>query len=1068
MVGPFQGADRYVGPGAYSEEEEVFAGVPIPANVRNASFIGKGKTVLDVQGQAQSRIASSYVDSLGRTGVREVTAAGSNIGVDNFQQLIPFYEKTTSVGNGTLASKILLTRNEESLVQESYEFEVVTVGGAGVGQYRVKTLSTGAVTTVQTVIATYGNDTLIPGAVFRVSDTLGTSVGDKAVVTVRTDYRDGDFLLVNDNTASSLDWSLYSGSSYFAGSIGIPVKIDPTGAATVAALARNINYVAIDDGEVVPVGFNPIALDSATYTATCLTSSTYQVVKTKDGVDTVVTALDVSAGTFTSVLTEATVYVFDGISLNMSVTTPSVDGIKFTTQKALFSSPTNGVSEMGLAANVLAIPRENASVTNDSYRIRVHKSDVEGLGSYVIIPESSGVTSNEILTSKTVSTTLLAGLNLRIAKTTAKLTTDLNLVLNSSFVDGPLSAPVNWNLGGGASIDTTQANVPYGERALKLTESTVLTGATGNLFQFDEVLVASAFVLFVSVKRGSGSLTGGLTGVINWYNVDNSSAGSTTIILNTAATTSWSRIELSVGDDEIPVGAVKGTLTLYNTDPAINFWINAIQLELTAQTAYRESDIVTIKTATNEVPDSPSLVLEKGELSPSYSVIDTGVEVSLLSSQSTVRDSWYIKVLTTTSYEVVRKSTGDSQTCAVGVAYTGNVIPGVLLQVKNNFSSTDVNDVLHVRTLAKFNKTKTIDPVPYYVSYTYNRDSKDYYISKTFFSSTDVITEFGPANPSNSLSLAATLYFQNGGSMIRLIQMDATNDWNRAFEQLERVETNYILPLTTIDTIPDGDGSAIPTQQQYLNNVQLLTEGLQHCKKMSSLLEKKERTIWGSNLRGRDLDGMIFDAQNLRHKRAVYIGPTTCNKDFVDTNTLTRSTVELDGCYVAAAALGLRLGQPDIATALTRKTLVGFKSIGGEYLSEIEKDLLGGNGVFLVVPPEENAVRFQVRHSVTTDPTNALKSEQSIVDIGDYIGKTTRDSLDALFIGRKLLTAAVTDIKQAVKEILDAAVSSNIITAVRDIVVLRDEREPRTINVRFQVSPVFPINWIKINFSLTR
>lgn len=1065
MAGPFRGVDRYVGPGAYSREEEAFGGVPIPANVRNATFIGKGTTVLSVKNQLLSRSPATGKDSLSKSGVREVTTAGSSVDVENFQQLIRFYETSSLLGGGTLLNKITITEGTDSLVEETYEFEVVTVGSSGTGQYRIKTVSTGAITVVLTADSTYGNSTLLPGVVFKVSDTLGTAVGDKVEVKIRTDFQDGDFKLLQDGTFDELDWGLFSGSTEFSGSIGVPVKIDVTGAATVATLARNTSLPTLAASQIPHKDWNPITLDDATYTATAVSGSTYTISKLKDGVSTSVRALDAVAGTFATVFSNATTYIFDGISLNMSVSTITIDGIRFVVKSALFAAPTNGVSENGLVSQILTIPRENSTTNSETYKIRVNRSDTEGLGTYVIIPQSSNVMSNEILTSRSVSTTLLAGLFFRLASTTLKTLSGSNLALNSSFVDGPESAPLNWSLGGGATIDTTVAAIPYGSRTVKLTETTALTGATGNLFQFPEVTVATAVTLSMNVLT-TGVLTGGLTGSISWLRVDNTIAGTTNITVNTAGTTSWARITLTLTSGTIPVGAVKGTLNLFNTDVTETIWVNSIQLETGGSaTAYRESDIGIVKTSTREVPDSPILVLEKGEVSPSYSTVDTGIDISLLSSQSTIKDDWFIKVTGTNSFEVLQKSTGIVQTGAVAVAYTGTLIPGVLLQVPNSFSATDLNDILHVRTLARFNKTKTIDPVNYYVSYDYDRDPGDYYLEKTFFQNQEVIKEFGPANEVNSLSLAATLAFQNGASMVRLIQMDDTNDWTRAYDRLERFETNYICPLTTMSTVSDGDGSSSPTQQQYLNTVQILLEGLQHSQKMSSILQKKERTIWGSNLRGRDVDGMIFDAQNLNSDRTVYVGPTSALKEFTDSATLDKFDLELDGCFIAAACLGLRLGQPDVAVSLTRKNITGFKRLASGFLSEVEKDLLGGNGVFLL---NDTGALQKVRHAVTTNPSNALKQEQSVRDIADYISKTTRDGLDTLFIGRKLLTNAVTDIKQATKEILEGAKSSNIITAISDLSVNRDELEPRTVNVRFKISPVFPINWILIEFSLTR
>lgn len=175
-------------------------------------------------------------------------------------------------------------------------------------------------------------------------------------------------------------------------------------------------------------------------------------------------------------------------------------------------------------------------------------------------------------------------------------------------------------------------------------------------------------------------------------------------------------------------------------------------------------------------------------------------------------------------------------------------------------------------------------------------------------------------------------------------------------------------------------------------------------------------------------------------------------------------TAYLDGQYIAAAASGRMTGEEYIAEPLTRKTLIGFDIEQSKRYSDIEERLLGEVGVSVVAGL--NSGGRVVNGFTTVNTGNAVEEEPSVVRIRDYTAYVTRQILENRFVGKVILGSLVDDVAISTESILKSLISQQLITAYANVRVEVDPQEPRQVNVSFDIQPVFPLNWIRIDFSV--
>jgi hypothetical protein len=345
--------------------------------------------------------------------------------------------------------------------------------------------------------------------------------------------------------------------------------------------------------------------------------------------------------------------------------------------------------------------------------------------------------------------------------------------------------------------------------------------------------------------------------------------------------------------------------------------------------------------------------------------------------------------------------------------------------------------------------------VSYTVSYQYTKAASDY-TPVFYFDMNDVITAYGAIGSTDSLQpntlgniltipVAANLVFQQGASVICVIQCNPADgafitQCRNGLTKLLGVEgINIVVPLST--------------------DPMLFADVENHVNLASSITERKERTAILGMAGSPSVASVVSQAQALVDKRVVLAYPTAPTA-ILGTNP---SASTLDGSFLAAALGGIRTSvQFDVADPLTKKEVVGFQTIPNNNL-RAENNQLASNGVCVITTSSSIP---RVYFGTTTDPSRVDTREYSVVEIIDYTAVSVRQLLEAIFVGQKILGGTPSQVRSTISAILTNLVNIQIITAFQNITAVVDSVDPTQIDVSFQISPVFPLNYILITFSL--
>jgi hypothetical protein len=201
--------------------------------------------------------------------------------------------------------------------------------------------------------------------------------------------------------------------------------------------------------------------------------------------------------------------------------------------------------------------------------------------------------------------------------------------------------------------------------------------------------------------------------------------------------------------------------------------------------------------------------------------------------------------------------------------------------------------------------------------------------------------------------------------------------------------------------------------------------------------------------------------KGIANERMLAVYPDGASLTLQDpTGTSVQSTV--DGSYLAAALAGLACNQSfDVATPLTRKSIVGFDNLFRR-LDAVQMNQCATAGITILT---QTATALQVRHALTTDPSNVLTKEPTVTFIKDEVQRQTRAVLDP-YIATKFLPSVLTDISTALTVMFNALILGQIIVAFQNIKVTPSPSDPTTALVTAQYSPVFPLNWISVEYTI--
>ena len=385
----------------------------------------------------------------------------------------------------------------------------------------------------------------------------------------------------------------------------------------------------------------------------------------------------------------------------------------------------------------------------------------------------------------------------------------------------------------------------------------------------------------------------------------------------------------------------------------------------------------------------------------------------------------------------------------------------------------------------------TVAPVSgtFYIDYTYNKGTADYN-AKNFVALSNVINEYGAeadwtlvtTGPLagtytlaryNPLTLGAKMAFLNNASLLVLVQNEGTGltagDYLSSLSKLETRTVDVIVPLTV------GSGNTSNSMAVDQRALSLYYTKL-HCETMSNTVNKKERVSIGSlgNAEIGDVDTVdtyIYTASvALDSKRIAINAPGLATVQLQDPSGVFQEVV-IDGSFLSAAIAGLAVSPlSDVATPLTNQQLTGFTGIDAttsghpqsEYLVT-EMNNLAAAGVMVVAA---EGPRIFVRQQLTTDQSNVVNGEFSVVTLIDYVAQAVRFSCNS-FIGKKLKPATtIPAVKGTILATLQALAQNDIISSIGGIQVQIDPTNPTQLLVQAAYVPIFPLNIIKVTFTI--
>ena len=85
----------------------------------------------------------------------------------------------------------------------------------------------------------------------------------------------------------------------------------------------------------------------------------------------------------------------------------------------------------------------------------------------------------------------------------------------------------------------------------------------------------------------------------------------------------------------------------------------------------------------------------------------------------------------------------------------------------------------------------------------------------------------------------------------------------------------------------------------------------------------------------------------------------------------------------------------------------------------------------------------------------------------NFVASNMRIVLESIYIGQKILSGTTSQVKSTVQAVLGNLVTSEIVTAFKNVQASINISDPTQIDVAFEISPVFPLNFILITFSLS-
>ena len=370
-------------------------------------------------------------------------------------------------------------------------------------------------------------------------------------------------------------------------------------------------------------------------------------------------------------------------------------------------------------------------------------------------------------------------------------------------------------------------------------------------------------------------------------------------------------------------------------------------------------------------------------------------------------------------------------------------VQGVELTVFNTVNMNAGTTAL-VNTYSRTGSHPRIGDV-FYISYNFAKSD----ISTHLFRDLKTIqANFGSPTPDNPLSLGARLALLNGAVLIGLKQVlrsvggtqASVGAFVAAIDEQKKPLPGNIKPdvITPLGTDPNIFA--------YLN---------QHCVFMSSPRQEGERIGIVGVAAGTSPLGAQSIAQGLSSELMLVTYPDSYVISIQDDQgNLTDRLV--DGSFCAAALAGSTCNPSiDVATPLTRRQVIGFKS-AGRVLDPTEANQTAVKGVTII---EQIEAGLRVRHGLTTRVDTVITRTPSVTLTIQLVQQTMRRVLDP-YIGQKFTGTLLKSVENAMVGAFSTLVDSQIVAKVAGITAQVDDNDQTVLRAEAIYVPIFPLEYI--------
>lgn len=341
-----------------------------------------------------------------------------------------------------------------------------------------------------------------------------------------------------------------------------------------------------------------------------------------------------------------------------------------------------------------------------------------------------------------------------------------------------------------------------------------------------------------------------------------------------------------------------------------------------------------------------------------------------------------------------------------------------------------------------------------FVQVSYRYTNRDHHAVHSYYDYDDVRDHYGEpfdsaGNIQSEVTLAAKFAMINGASNVLTCAIDTETYPSRsqAYEEALKLfrdedQIAIIVPGTGDEYIYDlvKDHVNAQSDNKYERRAVLGIDGA------SNTVDTSLRQGYAKSVRDRRI-AMISPS------RFEYYAPELSDK------------IVLGGQFMAAAVAGKSVSQI-AAMPLTRKIISGFLGpVEVPMQREGEKNTETQNGLMVVEKTRRNQV--QVRHGVTTDPTDLLTREWSIIGQQDVMVYRIRDYLDGDgLIGMPIYDTTLIQVKASAESALVSLVRDQIIVGYQNLKVRQLATLPDVIEVRYEWKPAYPLNYIVVRYSV--